>query len=131
MPVEMKWYDDKKTIFHAQYIGNWTWEELFAALESANDDFDALTYKVDILQDWSNSGKLPPNIISNSRKLIDTMHPNSGISVMVGGNMLLMSLWEVFSKVFAAATRKKTFLFADTVEEAVKLIEENRKNTAR
>jgi hypothetical protein len=131
MPIEMKWYNDEKTIYHAKYLGNWTWEELFASLDSANSDFDSVTHKIDVLQDWTHSGKLPPNIISNSRKLIDKMHPNSGISVMVGGNMLLMSMWEVFSKVYALTTRKQMFLFADTVEAGVKLIEDYRKDFTR
>lgn len=130
MPVEMQWYNPEKTIYHAQYIGNWTWDELYRALENANRDFDTVKHKVDVLQDWSRCGKFPPNIVSNSRNLIDKMHPNAGISMMVGGSMLLKSLWQVFSQLNTFTTGKRTFLFANTLEEAVHIIEIERKRGA-
>lgn len=126
MPVIMNWYNEEKTIYHAQYIGDWTWDELYAALDNANREFDSVNHVVDVIQDWTKCGKLPPNIISQSRRLIDRQHPRSGINVMVGGNMLFMSLWQVFNQLYTITTRKKVFIFVDSLEKAVEVIQRER-----
>jgi hypothetical protein len=125
MPVNMRWGNDEKTLYIAEYVGEWTWEEFYPALEAANRHFDEVDHVVDVIHDWSHSVRFPMDILTHSRNLIKRMHPRTGVNVHVGTNNLFMSMWRIFNKVYNAFTTQKKFLFADTVEEARVLLAEH------
>ncbi len=122
MPVKMYWDNPEKTIFIAEYIGVWTWEEFYPAMEAANREFDQIDHTADVIHDWSQSTRIPADIMTHSRNLIKRMHPRTGISVHVGTNNLFMSLWRIFAGVYASFSGQRKFLFASTVDEGRTLL---------
>lgn len=118
MPVNMRWDNDEKTIYVAEYIGRWTWEELFASMRTAEREMDSLDHACDIIHDWSQSRGFPPNAMANAKGLIPRMHPNTRLHVHVGASSFFMSMWRVFVRIYEPISQKKRFLFADTMDEA-------------
>jgi hypothetical protein len=125
----MYWANDEKTVYIAEYVGAWTWEEFYPALERANRDFEAIDHSADVIHDWSRCTRIPSDIMAHSRNLIKRMHPRTGINVHVGANTLFLSLWRAFVLVYTAASRQKKFFFTDTRDQALALLADLRRKT--
>ncbi len=122
MPVQMRWDNEEKTILVAAYVGSWTWEEFFAARDQANRQLDEVDHQVDIIHDWSQSGGFPHNIFANAKSLIPKMHPRTARNVHVGVSPYFMTMWQLFSRLYAAVAGEKKFVFVNTLDEARKIL---------
>ena len=119
MPVSMDWFNDEKTIYLATYSGAWTWEEVYEAARSANKQFDSVNHKVHVIHNFLETSRFPDKILSHAIALSRTMHPNTGIGVLVGRGSLFMTLLRIFNRVYAATFRKSNFRVAYSVDEAL------------
>jgi hypothetical protein len=131
MPIRMYWYNAEKTIFMAEYTGKWGWEELFAARDEANREFDQVEHTVDVIHDWRHSADFPPNILGQARNLIPRMHPRTGINVLVGTSPLFLALWRVLSSAYSVMVRRQRFFMVATMEEAFAIIQKERDEASR
>lgn len=131
MAVNMYWHNAEKDIFIAEYVGRWTWDELFQARAAANVEFDTVTHKVDVIHDWRNSLDFPPNMLGQTRNLMPRMHPNTGNNIMVGTSPLFQAMWKAFSAAYAALVKNRRFYVVNTMDEAHKLIADLRHADAK
>src|SRR5690349_1763749 len=98
MPVNIEWDNEAKTIIHMEYVGHWTWEELYAATAKSTVMLDEIDHKADFIHDWLQSGGVPSNAIVHTKNLIEKRHARVGIVIMVWNNSLLKATWSAFSK---------------------------------
>jgi hypothetical protein len=119
MPVTIQWDNEEKSIVRMQYVGRWTWEELYAATTQSHTMLDEVDHKVDFIHDWLKSNAIPANAIVHSKNLIEKRHPNVGIVVLVWTNPVIKAMWTAFSsKVYANLTKRYTFWLTSSIEEA-------------
>lgn len=124
MPVTMRWLDDERRIYLAEYIGAWTWHELFQQTHCAEREFDTLDYVVHVIHDFTRTTQYPPNILSQSVSLARNMHPNTGIGVLVGTGNFFHTLLNIMSNVYEATFHENLFKVAHNIDEARDLLQE-------
>lgn len=118
MPVNIEWDNEAKTIMRMEYVGRWTWEELYAATAKSHEMFDEITHKADFIHNWLQSGGVPSNAIVHTKNLIEKRHPNVGVVVLVWNNSLIKATWTAFSKIYPGIMKRYTFWMSPSVEEA-------------
>ncbi len=130
MPVQMQWDNEQKTVFRAEYIGDWRWEELYEQLDAANHQMDLVDHPVDIIHDWSKTKGLPTGAFVHARNLIPRMHPHTALQVHVAANSPFLTLWRVFSGVYGRLAAQKKVVFVETLAEARAVIAREHSSTS-
>lgn len=126
MPVTAEWDNPEKTRILMRYIGAWTWDEIYQTTDEIKGLMETVDYKVDIIQDWSQSTSIPSNGLSHAKNLIDKRHPRTGTIVLVGVSSVFLALWNVLGKLYGFIIRKYPFFFAHSVEEAREILSTQR-----
>jgi hypothetical protein len=129
MGVSTQWLDDDQTVLGYIFEGNWTWDEMRAAIEQANAFMDTVTHQVDFIADTRNGGLIPSDVIANIRQfaLSTPPHPNyGGITVFVGSNALVRTLINMVVNIYHQLNQQHTFVFTATFDEAYSIISEHR-----
>lgn len=129
MSVTTVWLDDGQSILGYVIEGNWTWDEMHAAVHQANALMDTISHQVDFIVDMRHGGLIPSDVFTNIRQLAVSVppHPNyGGTTVFVEANTLVRTLMNMVSNIFRQLKQYHTFMFAVTIEEAYTVIAEQR-----
>jgi hypothetical protein len=78
-------------------------------------------HPVDFIVDVQNSGVLPNGVIARGNTLTALPHENEGITIIVGANPLIRSVFNLFKKLYGDRVESR-FRFASTLEEAYSII---------
>ena len=119
MPINVRWLDDTKTIIVLEYVGAWTWDELFRARSAAAEMRGSWDAPLPSIQDLTRGQFLPKDIFANAHRVSATMPENSFI-VLVGANTLARAVLETLRRL--GRGRQQQYHTAATVEEAATLI---------
>lgn len=125
MPVKVTWYDADKTIISVNFCGDWTWEDYSNTAAEILELTQDIHYRIDQVIDMRASGPVPqgPALMFMNRSYKIAKFKQQGITVLVGAGTILHALVTAL----AMTDRKRPpRLFADTIEEALRLIEEDR-----
>lgn len=131
MPIQIIWDNEEKTVLRASYIGRWTWEELYVEIDQSNALLDSVEHNVDIIHDWSQSARIPPDAMVHARNLIPKIHPRVRVNIHVGVDSSFTMLWKIFARVYSAIAGRKKFYFVNTIEEARALLMSEGQNTPK
>ncbi|MBZ0280211.1 MAG: hypothetical protein K8L97_05690 [Anaerolineae bacterium] len=118
MSIKLLWENEAKTIIRMEVIGQWTWEEMYAASQEGYTMLESVDHVVDPIIDFRSSAAIPIYSITHARHMIGRRHPRTGLTVMVGTSALLHNLWDIFRKVYALFVREEEFTLVRTLEEA-------------
>ncbi len=119
MPINVRWLDDTKTIIVLEYVGAWTWDELFKARTTAAERRGSWDAPLPSIQDLTRGQFLPKDIFSNAHRVTATMPENSFI-VLVGANALARAVLETLRRL--GRGRQQKYHIAATVDDAAALI---------
>ena len=115
--IEVTWDEGDNTIMRAQMIGNWTWEDYVVASDKMLELARTVTYRVDLITDLLQSGPVPRGSASvHILRSREQKPSNFGVTVLVGADIFLKSLLQVFDQVYKK--RVPASLLVNTVEEA-------------
>jgi len=122
MPFSIEWGNEEKTISHLKVIGEWDWNDFYAATKIGYQMTDSVQHKVNVIVDFSESkGNIPPNALTHLRNANKNAHPRRGVVVIVSKRMMLV---KTFANIIEKVARTRTTaLFADTPEEAYSIID--------
>lgn len=124
MPTSCRWDDAEKSIIYIAYEGNWTWEEYFEVADTSRQMALSVSHRVDYIGDFQ--GGISPRTgsqMSNGRKVMQNLAPNSGIVVTVDNAFTRIQL-----SIFKAIDRRLGAIIhgASSVEEARRIIAQQR-----
>jgi hypothetical protein len=100
----------------------WSWEEFHALQQRHQNTLDTLDHKVDLIVDFTHSGKFPPNAFRHLRTMRLRSHPNRGLVIMVGFNPYLQTVLNVLAQLNPTTTSRLRLV--GTMDEARQLIQE-------
>lgn len=128
MPIEIVWDNPEHTILRYDIRGKWTWEDLFSARDQVFALMDSVNAKrVDAIIHFKESLNLPPGAMSQLKQLREHPHPKAGLTVMVGANRFMRTMFGTFTKVYNTATGHSVdFVYAKSLEEARDVIARDR-----
>jgi hypothetical protein len=131
MTVTTQWFDDEHTIILTEFIGNWTFEELWTVYNNALGMVKSVDHKVDCIVDMSRSSPaLPSGSLIQLKRIADYQHPQTGITVYVKANKLMKAITKVFWLFYRSSAEKYPFEFARSVAEAHAILTRHREEWA-
>ncbi|HEX2620855.1 MAG TPA: hypothetical protein VHL11_11925 [Phototrophicaceae bacterium] len=99
MAIELSWDDDAQTVLVCRYLGAWSVEDIYDAVNSSSDILATVPYEVDIVLDFSRGAmntELSAPIVSVSRKT----PRNQRLLIVCGAPSLFKSLEGSASRTF-------------------------------
>src|SRR5436309_487731 len=130
MSITVDWANEDKSVVTLKFVGQWTWDDLSAALGKVADLTQSVTQRVDLIVDTRDGVQLKDQGgLMHLRQVVgDRRRPaNGGLTVVVGSNLYFQRLMQALLKVYSKITRQMPFAFADTMDDAWKVINSVRK----
>ncbi len=113
MGILIDWVDENQTALQYTLSGEWTWEELEAAIQRATELLDSSTKPVYVIIDMRRCPMLPFFHLQNLRTIANaptTNHPNNKGFLVVGANRFIRSVTKIFQQYFPDAFSRYTVL---------------------
>jgi len=126
MPTEVKWLDEAHTIVYVAVIDTWTRDEFVVMRDTARSYIDQANQPVDEIIDLTRIRQLPADAMHQARDSLVYFNPNLGITVFLINTVVILSLYRLFTRLYPQVIEKRDFRIAQTVDEALRLIYEQR-----
>jgi hypothetical protein len=118
MSILVQWDDPERTIIRFVYSGQWTFGDLFEAMQEARDMMDTVEHLVYGIIDMQDSKLMPNGVLSLGRNVTMRKHPNQGKSIVVGASGFTRTLYDVYRKVYRTTFDESAYAFASSLDEA-------------
>lgn len=121
MPIDIRWYNEDKTILYIHYQGQWTLEDFHKMLDASHE----LTYASApfvAVGDFTNSSMLPSGLLSTGRRVEQTTPSHRLMLILIQPNSLLLMLMKVVAKIYPKAFDQAVIV--STLEEALEKAQE-------
>jgi hypothetical protein len=119
MAIALDWDDESRTTFLQQFVGSWTWQELYDVWEQTDQIMADVPYEVDFILDFTEGSILPEYFFSNLRVMGNlNAATRVGVRVVVGSSSMLERFWEVFQRAYPKAASTFNIQMAGSLEEA-------------
>lgn len=120
MGVTVGWTNDEKKIIRYEFPAQWTWDELYGAMNQVNAMMASVPYNVYVVISFEQSKGIPPGALSHLR--IGTLKgaPNWGGGVFIGMSSLLTALLNTFTSLNKKLGER--YAIAKTDDEAMAII---------
>jgi hypothetical protein len=100
MAITVDWLDSEHTILKWTYQGQWTWDELAAAMRTQNNLLAAGSNGVAVIVDMRESNFLPQNIFANAKPTTELMSISPEFTVLITTNSYLKTVHNSITKTF-------------------------------
>jgi hypothetical protein len=121
--VEVRWFDENRTALVYDFQGEWTWSEMFVAIDEAVKLLDSVQHHVNIVVDLRGSYCVPPvapQALARIAYAPTMQHPNTNILIVIGLSGFLQTLYEIFRRLYPHAAQR--YREARTQEELLALL---------
>ena len=118
--MQIEWDDTEQTTLRFDIQGEWTWDAFYEARQEVYDLMNSSKHdKIYVIVNLVN-GKvyIPSGAMSQIKTLISFSHPKAGLSVVVGANRFLKSLFGGYRRAAKLAGLTVDFNYTNTLEEA-------------
>lgn len=124
MSIEVGWGTPENTIIHMRFRRGWTWDDVRAAVQHVDDSLVATPHTVHLLLDIREAGGLPRDFSGVIGELLKQgeARSNEGRRVVVGANFMLRTVFASVQSLYGRQLKDRAFQFADTPEQAHKLL---------
>lgn len=125
MSIDVSWYDQSKSIIHYVFKGNWSWSDVYQAMEKAKSLLPETKERTDVIISYQSGTRLPESFLTNLQGIAKRQPEYAGLTIICGTNGVI--------KTFIELSRKSNLDVANYIwwvkneEEAYKLIEDDRK----
>lgn len=124
MAIDLAWDQTDSRVIGVTVRGDWTWEMMESALEQAIGMMDSVDHTVHYIIDIREGRlDLASALKQAQQAATPETHPNEGVKVVVGANMMIRTLYGAYRKMTERLGKDQEFLFADTPEQARQMIE--------
>ncbi len=121
MGIHVTWDNEAKTVIRFDFDTTWTWSDFSAAIMEGRALMKTVSHNVHSLLNLPSGMAMPGgNALSNLQRIIRTMPPNMGISVIANGSSLVNALANIVTRVY----RAQQFITVNSLEAARALLEE-------
>ncbi|MBZ0281837.1 MAG: hypothetical protein K8L97_13945 [Anaerolineae bacterium] len=122
MSVQADWFDpEQKNIIRYEFVGSWTWDDLYAAMNQVNTLMASVDHTVYIIIDFRQGRGVPGGALTHMRSSTMRAADNWGGGVFLGINTFLQALVSTFIKVYPRLGDR--YHTAKTLEEALTIID--------
>ncbi len=97
MGVIVNWTDSEKKIIRYDFPAQWTWDDLYNAMNQVNEMMASVTHNVYVVISFQQSKGIPPGALTHLRIGTLKAAPNWGGGVFIGVSSLLKALLNTFT----------------------------------
>lgn len=123
------WLDDAKTILLCEVKQRWTWESAQDVIMIMTEQCETVTHGVYTVYHFHNNTPILPkggSAIANIRRLMKIEAENDELYIFIGRNQFIARLIDIASKIYGLREALARFRFLETLEEALKTIDEHK-----
>jgi hypothetical protein len=128
MSLSVEWDDPNKTILCYTITGAWTWQEIDVLWQKGEQMVADQTQRFDFILDAREMKVFPRDVFEVVSQRYNFRSRNGGITVLVGGNPVVRGVLDML--ILTKPRMFSHFRFAETFEDAYRLIAKNRAKTA-
>lgn len=120
MTIHVVWANREQTAVHLEFERGWSWDDLYAAIQQADDMLTSVKHQVDLIIDISKAGGIPRDFMRVAGDVFASgeARSNEGRKIVVGAGWLIKGAYNTFLKVYGHQLKNRPFLFASTMDEA-------------
>ena len=124
MGINVAWTNPTQTVIKLDFQRGWTWDDLYAAIQQADQLITSVNHNVDLIIDISHAGGLPRDFMRVAGDIFDSgdARANEGQKIVVGANSLIQFAYKGFLKVYGNQLQDRPFQFAPSLEAAYSLL---------
>jgi hypothetical protein len=132
MGVSADWHNEDQAIICYRFDGRWEWDDFYSCREWVRQAMASVDHKVALIIDMSATRHIPPNSMVHLRAVVLRTNPNyAGVTVLVGTGSVGPSVSAILYKFNPALRDKFEVLFAQTLEEAERLLDDWQRQQAQ
>jgi hypothetical protein len=122
MGVISYWDNPEKTILVYQFEGEWTWDDFYTVFEQVKAAIAPLPHVVNFICHYPTSYLyIPPNILSQIRRIHQDTPANIGVTVVVGGSTAAATIYNIIKRIYPAIAER--YFLVGTMEQARALLQ--------
>jgi hypothetical protein len=115
-PAIVQWENEEHTIIRFTLRQRWMWSDVRAAKEQIDSMMGTVDHKVNLIVSNEHTNWMPGNFNQNVLDIIDNLHPNMGLLVVVSNNALFEQLFRLFVTLNGGVPFE--FVFVQSLEAA-------------
>lgn len=123
MAVKVGWVDEEAKILCFEYIGAWTWDEIYKAVTDAERWTTSHLAGIYVIHDFTNGQGIPRDALLHGQRLAGDL-ADDALVVIVGSGTLGRFMLDILRRL--SPSFKEKYQTAATVHEAVALIQQYR-----
>lgn len=116
VPVVIEWDNDEHTVIRFTLRQRWMWADVRAAKEQINGMMDTVNHKVHLIVSNELTNWMPGNFNLNVLGIIQNIHPNLGLVIVVVNNPMFEQLFRLFVTLNGGVPFQ--FVFVSSLEKA-------------
>jgi hypothetical protein len=122
MSVELSWLDSDERVMVVQFVGDWTWDDVYRAANQGAEWTQSKPHTVYHIIDFTRSNPPPNQGFSLVRNLLSSLPANAGASYFVGTDRFIEVLIHTYTKAYPE--HAQYMQPASSYEHALELIRE-------
>lgn len=123
MPITVRWADVEQSIIVYDYLGSWTWDDLYNAIRTVEEWTNDKQRVVPIIHNLTNGRMIPKDALFHSQRLVGQL-PEGAVAVVVGAGTFARIIIETLRHLNRGFDEQ--YKTANTLEEAVELLKQLR-----
>lgn len=124
MSIQIRWFDEKKSIVHYEFVGVWTWEDLHLVLNKATEMGLSVSHPIDAIVDLTRNGSTPMGALLNLRQITSWEAVTWNTAVLIGANPVTRGVIATFRGLYPRLGAR--YHTANSIPEAVEIIRRRR-----
>jgi hypothetical protein len=118
--ISVDWDNPQQTSLRITFARGWTWEQLHAAVQQADDLIISVPHTVHLLIDIRQASGLPGDFITRAGELFaqGEARSNEGQKIVIGAGGLIRVAYNTFLMVYGQQLEGRPFSFAGSLDEA-------------
>lgn len=119
MSIDVRWIDDTQRAVILTFHPGWTWQALYAAIDTADGLIGSVTHPVDLLIDLRQAGRLPGDFMQAAGEVFASgeARANEGRRIVIGAGPILRAAYGAFLRLNRKAA-ERPLIFAGSLAEA-------------
>jgi len=124
MSINVTWANPDQTIIQLEFRRGWKWDDLYAAIQQADDMITSVPHPVHMIIDIREAGGLPRDFMRVAGDVFASgdARANEGQKIVVGANGLIQMAYKGFLTVYGHKLQNRPFLFAPSLDAAYAML---------
>lgn len=119
MSISTTWDNEARTTLHHSFDGQWTWDDVLKSWMTVYTMIQGSPHTIDAIIDIAGTAGWLAYDARLVKQLGECPVPdNVGLVIVVGANVFVQSLWNIYGQLFPAPAQKLNLRFMSTVDEA-------------